>query len=117
MKEIRAVIRPQKLPRLREVLRAIPGFPGMTISKAAGCGTTVGHVPSTIREELIDFSEKLRVEIVAPDELVDELVERIVKVATTGQTGDGLVWVTDVQRAVFIRKTVRGGSEEPGGLV
>lgn len=41
MKEIRAIIRPQKLPRLREVLRAVPGFPGMTISKALGCGATV----------------------------------------------------------------------------
>ena len=34
------------------------------------------------------------------------LVDHIVQVATTGQTGDGLVWVNDVQRAVFIRKTV-----------
>jgi nitrogen regulatory protein P-II 1 len=108
MKEIRAVIRPQKLPRLREVLRAVPGFPGMTISKASGCGTTAGHMPSNIREELVDFSNKLRIEIVTPDELVDELVERIVHVASTGQTGDGLVWVVDVERAVFIRKTMKG---------
>ena len=28
MKEIRAIIRPQKLPRLREALRSMPGFPG-----------------------------------------------------------------------------------------
>ena len=49
MKEIHAVIRPQKLPRLREVLRAVPGFPGMTISKAAGCGSTVRHTPNRIK--------------------------------------------------------------------
>ncbi len=106
MKEIRAVVRPHKLPRLREVLRAIPGFPGMTLSKAVGCGATARHVPNTIREELTDFSDKLRVEIVAPDDLVDVMVEAIVQVATTGQTGDGLVWVTSIERAVFIRKTV-----------
>lgn len=106
MKEIRAVIRPQKLPRLREVLRAVPGFPGMTISKAVGCGATVRHTPANIKDELTDFSDKVRVEIIAPDELVDGLVEQIVQVACTGQTGDGLVWVVDVQRAVFIRKTV-----------
>lgn len=108
MKEIRAVIRPQRLPRLREVLRAVPGFPGMTISKAVGCGATARHVPSTIKEELTDFTDKVRIEIVAPDEIADELVERIVRVASTGQTGDGLVWVTDVVRAVFIRKTLAG---------
>lgn len=109
MKEIHAVIRPQKLPRLREVLRAVPGFPGMTITKAVGCGATAGHAPHTIKEELTDFTDKVRVEIIAPDELVDALVDHIVEVASTGQTGDGLVWVTDIQRAVFIRKTV--GSE------
>ena len=89
MKEIRAIIRPQKLPRLREVLRSMPGFPGMTVSKAFGCGSTLRHAPQNIKEEL-----------------VDALVDHIVQVATTGQTGDGLVWVNDVQRAVFIRKTV-----------
>lgn len=112
MKEIRAVIRPQKLPRLREVLRAIPGFPGMTISKAVGCGATARHVPHNIKDELTDFSDKLRVEIISPDELVDMLVEHIVQVTSTGQSGDGLVWVVEVERAVFIRKTL-GSDPEP----
>lgn len=108
MKEIRAVIRPQKLPRLREALRALPGFPGMTISKAVGCGASALHTPSSIKEELTDFTEKVRIEIVAPDELADRLVDTIVQVASTGQTGDGLVWVNDITRAVFIRKTSGG---------
>ncbi|MDD2988334.1 MAG: P-II family nitrogen regulator [Zoogloea sp.] len=110
MKEIRAVIRPQKLPRLREVLRAIPGFPGMTISKVAGCGATSRHIPNTIREVLTDFTDKVRIEIIAPDEMADTLVDQIVQVASTGQTGDGLVWVTEIQRAVFIHKTVGSDS-------
>ena len=42
------------------------------------------------------------------DELVDEFVRRIVSVACTGQTGDGLVWVVTVDRAVFINKTTVG---------
>ncbi len=115
MKEIRAVIRPQKLPRLREVLRALPGFPGMTISKAVGCGATGRHAPSNIREELTDFTDKLRIEIVAPDNMAEALVECIVQVASTGQTGDGLVWVVDVPRAVFIRKTVGRAADDAAG--
>ena len=79
MKEIRAVIRPQKLPRLREVLRAIPGFPGMTISKVAGCGATSRHTPNTIREVLTDFTDKVRIEIIAPDDMTDTLVDQIVE--------------------------------------
>ena len=61
MKEILAVIRPQKLPRLREVLRAIPGFPGMTITKVAGCGATARHTPHSIKEVLTDFTDKVRI--------------------------------------------------------
>ncbi|MFM6922339.1 MAG: P-II family nitrogen regulator [Polynucleobacter victoriensis] len=37
MKEIKAIIRPNKLPLLRNKLMETPGFPGMTISKAEGC--------------------------------------------------------------------------------
>ena len=43
--------------------------------------------------------------LVRDDRPIVDRVGQIVQVATTGQTGDGLVWVSDVQRAVFIRKT------------
>ena len=36
MKEIRAIVRPQRLPQLREILRQIPNFPGLTFTKAEG---------------------------------------------------------------------------------
>jgi nitrogen regulatory protein P-II 1 len=36
MKEIRAIVRPSRLERLRTELRAIPNFPGVTIFKAEG---------------------------------------------------------------------------------
>jgi nitrogen regulatory protein P-II 1 len=111
MKEIRAVIRPNKLPRLRTILREMPGFPGMTISKVEGCGAPVDHMPHNIKEELTDYSAKVRIEIVTPDELVDEIVRRIVSVACTGQTGDGLAWVVPVDRAVFINKTMVGSPQ------
>ena len=41
MKEIKAVIRPNKLAALRDALHAIAGFPGMTVSKAEGCTVDV----------------------------------------------------------------------------
>ncbi len=31
MKEIRAIVRPNRLPLLREALRGIPNFPGLTL--------------------------------------------------------------------------------------
>ncbi|MQY50284.1 P-II family nitrogen regulator [Rhodocyclus tenuis] len=105
MKEIKAVIRPNKLTTLRESLRGIPGFPGMTVSKAEGCSAPSRHSPSSIKEELTDFTPKVRIEIVAPDEVAEAIYNAIVSVAQTGHIGDGLVWMTDIERASFIHKT------------
>ena len=80
----------------------MPGFPGMTITKVEGCSASSRHIAHNIREELTDFTPKVRIEILAPPELADPIVDRIVHIGNTGQIGDGLVWITDVERAVFI---------------
>ena len=110
MKEIKAIIRPNKLPTLREALRGVPGFPGMTVSKAEGLSAPdrVGPGKHSIKEELTDYTAKTRIEIVAPDELADVIVDCIVAVANTGHIGDGLVWVTPIDRAVFVHKVMPG---------
>lgn len=112
MKEIKAIIRPAKLPLLREKLLSLSGFPGMTICKVEGCSAPSLHTPTNVKEELTDYTPKIRIEIVAPDEVCDSIVDTIIQYAQVGQIGDGLVWVTDIGRAVFLYKTVRGGSEK-----
>jgi nitrogen regulatory protein P-II 1 len=47
---------------------------------------------------------------VAPDEVCDSIVDTIVNNAQIGQVGDGLVWVTDIERADFLYKTVQGAT-------
>lgn len=110
MKEIKAVIRPNKLAALRDALMAMPGFPGMTVTKVEGCSAPVRHVSARvkIRDELTDYTSKVRVEIVAPDEVAESLFNCITDVARTGHYGDGLVWVCDVERAAFVFKTTPG---------
>ncbi len=110
MKEIKAVIRPNKLAALREALIVMPGFPGMTVSKVEGCSAPLRHVPARVRikDELTDYSPKVRIEIVAPDEVAGEIFQRISEVAQTGHYGDGLVWITHVEQAAFIFKTTPG---------
>ena len=105
MKEIKAIIRPAKLATLRDKLMLVPGFPGMTVAKVEGCSAPARNVPGNLKEELIDFTPKIRIEMVAPDEAVDALVECITSVSQTGQIGDGLVWVADVERAWFLFKS------------
>ncbi|UCV28824.1 P-II family nitrogen regulator [Ferribacterium limneticum] len=110
MKEIKAVIRPNKLAVLRDALVALPGFPGMTVTKVEGCSAPSRHVPARtkIKDELTDYTSKVRVEIVAPDEVAEAVFMRITEVAQTGHYGDGLVWITDVEKVAFIFKTTPG---------
>ena len=110
MKEIKAIIRPAKLPLLREKLRSIAGFPGMTVSKVEGCSAPSLQSLANLKEELTDYTPKIRIEIVAPDEVCNSIVDTIVDNARVGQMGDGLIWVTDIERAVFLYKTVPGAT-------
>lgn len=108
MKEIKAIIRPNKLTTLRDKLMQVPGFPGMTVTKVEGCSAPTRNFPGNLKEELIDFTPKIRIEMIAPDEVVEALVDCITAVSQTGQIGDGLVWVADIERAWFLFKTVPG---------
>ena len=110
MKEIRAIIRPNKLAVLRDAMVALPGFPGMTVTRVEGCSAPSHHIPARtkIKDELTDFTPKVRIEIVAPDDVAEAIFKRITEVAQTGHYGDGLVWITDVHRAAFIFKTTPG---------
>ena len=58
-----------------------------------------------IKDELTDYTPKVRIEIVAPDEVAETIFQRITEVAQTGHYGDGLVWITDIERAAFVFKT------------
>lgn len=89
--EVKAVIRPNKLAALRTALLGTPGFPGMTVSKVEGCSASSKTNKTTIKDELTDYSAKVRVEIVCNAEIAPVLMDRIVSVCQTGQMGDGVV--------------------------
>lgn len=98
MKEIKAVVRPARISKIRDAFRQLQGFPGMNISHVEGCSAHAAEEQhETLKGELTDFSKKIRIEIVAPDEMVADIVSIISQNACTGQTGDGLLWVTEVQ--------------------
>lgn len=105
MMEVKAVIRPNKLPILRAALMDTPGFPGMTVAKVEGCSAPSKTSKTTIRDELTDYTAKVRIEIVCNAEIAPMLMDKIVAVCQTGQMGDGVVWCTPVPKAFFIAKT------------
>ena len=106
MKEIKAIVQPQRLPKIRSALRNIKDFPGMTVTKVEGCGHHVAKPAQGIREELTDYSPKVRIDMVAPDALVEGILQILVEVGQTGQVGDGIVWVTPVERMIRLSEQI-----------
>ena len=103
MKEIRAIVRPQRLDRLREALRAIPNFPGVTIYKAEGFTAPAAVDKRTVKEELTDFTSKLMVCVLADEAMADTIRDTIIEACWTGKIGDGLVWTVDIASIHRIR--------------
>ena len=113
MKEIKAVIQPQKLARLRAALFRLPGFNGMTISRVEGMSRPGGPGEAlagrSIKEELTDYSGKILVTLIAEDATASPIAAAVCEAATTGQKGDGLVWITPVESVLRIRDAKPAG--------
>ncbi len=108
MKLITAVVKPFKLDDVKDAMKTA-GIAGMTITEEKGFGRQGGH-PETYRgaEYQIDFVPKVSIAIVVDDEMVDTVVDALVRAAATGKIGDGKVWVTGVERLVRIRTGEEG---------
>jgi nitrogen regulatory protein P-II 1 len=96
MKEIRAIVRPQRLPQLREALRQIPNFPGLTFTKAEGFTAPAHTQKRTVKEELTDYTPKIMVTVIADDDMAPVIRQAIIDAGSTGQIGDGIVWTLDL---------------------
>lgn len=103
MKKIEAIIRPEKFEEVKEALELI-GIRGMTVTEIAGCGTQKGHTALYRGQEYtIQLRHKIKIEIVVEDRFAEQVINRIVLVAQTGEVGDGKIFVYPVEKAVRIR--------------
>ncbi len=108
MKKIEAIIKPFKLDDVKEALMEV-GVGGMTVTEARGFGRSLGK-REVYRgaEYVVDLVPKLKIEVVVHDDMVDLVVEAILKSAFTGKIGDGKVFVLPLDEAVRIRTGERG---------
>ena len=103
MKEITAIIKPFKLDEVREALAEV-GVTGMTVTEVKGFGRQKGHTELYRGAEyVVDFLPKVKIEIVVPDDAVENAIDSILKAAHTGKIGDGKIFVTAVEQVVRIR--------------
>ena len=108
MKKIEAYVRPEKLEDIRDALKCSI-ISGITVSQVMGCGNQKGWTEIVRGSEIeVFFRPKLKIEIVVPDEKVEQLIELLCVNAWTGEVGDGKIFVTNVEEAVRVRTKERG---------
>jgi nitrogen regulatory protein P-II 1 len=108
MKKVEAIIKPFKLDEVKESLSAI-GVQGLTVSEIKGFGRQKGHTELYRGAEyVVDFLPKVKLEIIAADEKVGDIIGAIEKSAKTGRIGDGKIFVMPIEEVIRIRTGERG---------
>ena len=108
MKLLTAVVKPFVIDDIHTALQEL-GVHGMTVSEAQGYGRQKGHKEVYRGAEYsVNFVTKLRVEILLEDDVVERVLDAVVKAARTGKIGDGKVWITPVETVVRVRTGERG---------
>lgn len=108
MKKIEAIVRPERLERVRKELDEA-GFNGMTVTEVEGRGRQKGvTLQWRAGDYTVDFLPKVKVEAVVSDEDVEDAIEAVREGAATGEVGDGKVFVYPIEEVVRVRTGERG---------
>ncbi len=114
MKLIKAFVRTTQVEEIVQALEAAPA-PGITISRVHGVG--YGYEPKLFTMAPGEYQKMLevsKIEVVCQADDADRLIETLVDAARTGFQGDGIVFLTPVERAIKIR-TGDEGARAVGG--
>lgn len=110
MKEIVAIIRPDKLENVKKSLEEI-GCNGVTVTEVKGRGRQLGITESYRGSDYrIDLLPKTRLEIIVNDSDVEKIIDAIVKTAQTGDIGDGKIFISQIEDVIRIRTGERGNT-------
>ncbi len=108
MKKIDAIIRPERLDVVKQGLETIE-CKGITVTNVKGRGEQLGLVESYRGNEYrIDLIPKVKLEIVANDDFVEDIVKVILDNAYTGNIGDGKIFISNITEVIRIRTNEKG---------
>jgi nitrogen regulatory protein P-II 1 len=103
MKLVTAIVRPECLAEVKRALfRA--GVTGLTLTKVSGHGGERDVVQQYRAQSVVmEFHEKVRLEIAVSEPFLEATIEAIVGAARTGGVGDGKIFVQSLEQVVRIR--------------
>jgi nitrogen regulatory protein P-II 1 len=102
LKKIEAIIRAELMNDVKERLRDM-GVSGMTVETVSGWSKQRElHLQWRGMPVSYDLIPRVKFEIVALDPQVEDIVHAIVETARTGEHGDGIVSVSNVERVINI---------------
>ncbi len=107
-KKIEAIIREEKLHDVKAALHGI-GIVGMNIFEVRGHGRQGGvTLAGRSGSYQVDFLPRIQLNIVLSDHNLEKTIETICQAASTGNIGDGLIFVYPVEDVIRIRTGERG---------
>ena len=111
MKLIKSIVRPHKVDDVREALEKL-NIAGMTVTDVRGHGRQKGHTAVYRGKEYsVTLLPKVEIEVVVPDNVVEDVIEAIIGAARTGEIGDGRVFVLPVEQSYNIRTGEREATD------
>ena len=104
MKKIEAIIKPLKLPNVKDALHEL-GISGMTVTDVKGFGRQRGSTGGMETADSYDdeFLAKMKLEVIVENNQVDEVIEAIKSSAYSGKIGDGKIFVSNIEQVIRIR--------------
>ncbi|GAB7257529.1 P-II family nitrogen regulator [uncultured Polaribacter sp.] len=108
MKKIEAIIRKSKFSAVKEALHDV-GVNFFSYWDVTGLGNEKeGHVYRGVSYSTSDIQRRY-LSIVVNNEFEEVTIKTIIKAASTGDVGDGKVFVSDISEAYRIRTGEKGG--------
>lgn len=103
MKKIEAIIRPTKVGDVLAALEKV-GHPGVTVSEVEGHGSQKG-VKHQVRGKTynVPLLSKKKIDVVVKDQEAGKIIDAIQKAVSTGEIGDGKIFVSNMDDAIRIR--------------
>lgn len=107
LKKIECFIQPCKLEEVKNALIEA-GAEGITMSEVSGFGKQRGYISVDIPDKHVKFLPKVKLEIIVDEEILDNIINKIVHLSKTGEFGPGKIFILPVEDAIRIRTQESG---------